>query len=140
MRLLPNFRSDLYRNTGFMVTRGMLDMGIRIASFRYFTEGLPSKPVHFNYDWYRKPLPIFVSSILTAWLRAPFDIVQKAYLADKKFPKEIQNGYSSYSRTFLALLRKDPIILFRNTLPTFMGSMVETFFVFSIFDFCREFS
>lgn len=79
----------MLRNTGFLATRGMFDMGIRLAVFRYFTEGLPSKPLYFNYEWYRKPLPIFVSSILTACLRAPFDIVQKAFLADKKFPKEI---------------------------------------------------
>jgi hypothetical protein len=72
---LPNFKTDLYRNLGFNLTRGSLEMGSRLAVFRYFTEGLPSKPNFFNYEFYRKPLPIFVSAICTGWLRAPFEIV-----------------------------------------------------------------
>jgi hypothetical protein len=117
----------------------MFEMGTRLAVFRYFTEGLPSKPLFFNYEFYRKPLPILVSAILSGWARAPLDIVQKAFLADKKFPKEIQTGYKSYTSTFLSLARKDPIIFFRNTLPTYLGCVMETFFGFMIFDFCKDF-
>jgi hypothetical protein len=65
----------MIRNTGFGVTRGIFEMGTRLAVFRYFTEGLPSKPLFFNYEFYRKPLPIMVSAILTGWVRAPLDIV-----------------------------------------------------------------
>jgi hypothetical protein len=50
-------------------------MGTRLVAFRYFTEGLPSKPLSFNVDFYRKPLPIFVSALASAWIRAPFDII-----------------------------------------------------------------
>lgn len=50
-------------------------MGSKLAIFRYLTEGLPSKPLLFNIDFYRKPLPIFLSALVTGWMRAPFDIV-----------------------------------------------------------------
>ena len=140
VKLLPNFKSDLLRNTGFGLTRGALEMGSRLAVFRYFTEGLPSKPLLFNVEFYRKPLPIFVSAFATAWIRAPFEVIQKAFLADRKFPLEMQNGYKSYSSTFLALLKKDPVIFFRNTMPCFLGCAMETFFSFVIFDFIRDLS
>lgn len=76
---MPNFNKNLLRETGFGISRGALEMGTRLAVFRYFTEGLPSKPSLFNIEFYRKPIPIFVSALSTAWIRAPFDIVQKAY-------------------------------------------------------------
>lgn len=50
-------------------------MGTRLVAFRYFTEGLPSKPLLFNLEFYRKPIPIFFSALVTGWIRAPFDIV-----------------------------------------------------------------
>lgn len=62
-------------NIGFNTLRGSIEMGLRLSVFWYFTEGLPSKPLSFNYDFYRKPLPIFVSALTTGWIRAPFDII-----------------------------------------------------------------
>lgn len=50
-------------------------MGTRLAVYWSLTEGLPSHPNTFNSEFWWKPLPIFVSSILTAWIRAPFEIV-----------------------------------------------------------------
>jgi hypothetical protein len=72
----------MLRNLGFNMTRGSIEMGFRLVVFRYLTEGLPSKPLLFNIDFIRKPIPIFVSALATAWIRAPFDIIQKAFLAD----------------------------------------------------------
>lgn len=130
----------MLRNLGFNMTRGSIEMGFRLVVFRYLTEGLPSKPLLFNIDFIRKPIPIFVSALATAWIRAPFDIIQKAFLADWKFPAEIRTGYKSYTHTFISLLKKDPIIFFRNTMPAYLGCAMETFFAFTIFDFFREFS
>jgi hypothetical protein len=65
----------MLRNMGFNMIRGSVDLGARLAVFRYFTEGLPGKPLFFNYDFYRKPLPIFVAALATGWIRAPFEMI-----------------------------------------------------------------
>lgn len=53
----------------------MIEMGTKLAVFWYFTEGLPGKPTIFNYEFYRKPIPVMLAAICTAWIWAPFDIV-----------------------------------------------------------------
>ena len=54
-------------------------------------------------------------------MRAPLEIAYKAFKCDRKFPQELRRGYKSITDAFIKLAMKDPILLFKNSLPTNMG-------------------
>ena len=62
---------------------GSLDVGTRFMVLRQLTAGLPNAFHTMNVQYWRKPAPIVIGSLLTAWMRAPFEVAQKFYLADK---------------------------------------------------------
>ncbi len=61
---------------------GIFDVGTRFAFFRTFTAGLPTTFASSNTDYWRKPLPLLFVSLMTAWIRAPFEIAGKAFHGD----------------------------------------------------------
>lgn len=60
---------------------GAVDMGIKLAVFRYFTEGVPNSEDFNAHNW-RLPIPIFFAGLFTCWMKSPFEIGFKAYHAD----------------------------------------------------------
>ena len=78
------------------------------------------------------------ASILTCWIRAPFEIAQKAFYADQKFPSEIRQGYRSIRHAFFSLLRDNPYSLLKNSYPTMLGTIVQTSMLFTLYDYLNE--
>lgn len=61
---------------------GTFDVGLRHTVLRKFTEGLPENKIGANDQYWRKFIPIVAASALTCWMRAPFEIANKAFRAD----------------------------------------------------------
>ena len=123
------------RNVSFGLALGTFDVGLRFATLRYFTEGLPHQyPAGYTESW-MKPAPIMMASVLSSIIRAPLEIAKKAFQADKKFPKEIRHGYSSIRSAFFRLAAQNPTYLFKNSYPTILGTIVQSSFMFTLYDY-----
>lgn len=81
------------------MTYGGIDMGLKLAVFRFLTEGI-DEDKEFSVDTWKKPLPITLAGALTCWTRAPFEIAYKAFHADQKFPNELRRNYTSIRDAF----------------------------------------
>ena len=75
-------KERLKRRLYFGIGLSLFDIGPRFATMRWLTEGLPENPQGFNVNYWRKPLPILVGSVITCWMRAPLEIAYKAYKCD----------------------------------------------------------
>ena len=62
----------------FGLSYGAIDMGAKLAVFRFMTEGI-NEDEGFSVNMWRKPIPIFVTALLTCWIKVPFEIGYKAY-------------------------------------------------------------
>lgn len=82
IKKLPDYKIEFRRGLGFALAVGSLDYGGRFMVFRALTEGLPQDPITTNPHYWRKPIPLITTSILTVWMRAPLEIAQKAFYAD----------------------------------------------------------
>lgn len=118
---------------------GAVDMGVKLAVFRYLTEGI-NEDVGFSVQFWRKPLPIFSGALATFSFRVPFEIGHKAYMSDQKFPTELRRGYRSPYHAMFKLFMRDPIMLFRNGYPSMWASFYETFIGFYLYDELKDFS
>lgn len=134
------YKQNIRREVLYGLTYGGIDMGFKLAVFRFLTEGINEIDDGFETDYWRKPIPIFFAALFTSWTRAPFEISRKAYFADQKFPAELRQGYTSIRGTFFSLLRKNPYFLIKNSYPTIWASFLETFFGFWIYDHFKSFS
>ena len=76
------FRQHLSRQVLFGLTFGAVDLGARLATFRFMTEGINEYQTGFNIQSWRKPIPIIFGALFSCWVKAPFEIVEKAYYAD----------------------------------------------------------
>lgn len=122
------------RQVLYGMTYGGFDMGFKLAVFRFMTEGINEQFAEFSTDIWKKPFPITLAALLTCWTRAPFEISYKAYYADQKFPQELRRNYTSIRHAFWSLLRRNPVLLFKNSYPTMWASFLETGFTFWMYD------
>lgn len=76
------YRKHIRREVLYGLSFGAFDMGIRLAVFRFLTEGINEADYGFNTQIWRKPLPIFLAGLLTCWTKIPFEIAHKAFHAD----------------------------------------------------------
>lgn len=136
---LPNFKSDLKNALIFGIMTGTIDVGSRFMVLRQLTAGLPTAFNTLNVQYWRKPAPIVIGSLLTAWIRAPFEIANKFFLADKKFPRHLRYNFNHVGSALMHLVRNSPFCLFKNMLPTYCGVFVQTSFLFAFFDYLFDF-
>jgi solute carrier family 25 oxoglutarate transporter 11 len=59
----------------------------------------------FEYSYYRKIPTFFIPFVITSPLGVIYDMTDRAFKADKSFPKELQKGYTSFFDT----LRRIPL-------------------------------
>ena len=139
MKQLDTYKPLLKAQLSTAVARGSLDIGLRLAVFRYFTGGLYQSPNTVNVEFWKRIYPTMLGAALTSWILVPFESARAAYLGDLTFPKELRRGYSGQFDAFRKMLVSNPFSLFKNSLPTFGGSFVQTSFLFVLFDFSFDF-
>lgn len=111
------------------------DIGLKLAVLRQFNSGWQSNFGGFEYSFYRKIPTFYAAFVVTSPFGVIGDMVQRAYVADRTFPSELQKGYTSF---FNALRRipfeEGPYYLFRNTFPLFMKHSFGPFTAFYSYD------
>ena len=127
----PSLRSYLFN--GLAV--GSIDVGLRLAIFRYFTGGIYQTEGTVNVDYYRRPFPTMLAAALSSWVCVPFEVSRAAYKADLTFPEHLRYGYTSPLNAFWKMLTTQPFALFKNGSPSMAASFVQTSFMFAIFDY-----
>ena len=135
IRQMDCYKSSLRSCMLSGVAIGSIDVGLRLAVFRYFTGGIYQTEGTVNVDYYRRPFPTMLAAALTSWIAVPLEISRTAYKADLSFPEHLRNGYTSSFNAFWRMLTKQPFALFKNGSPTMAASFVQTSFMFSLFDF-----
>ena len=136
---LESYKPTLRSYMGYAVARGSIDIGLRLAVFRFFTGGLYQSPNSVNVEYWRRVFPTMLAAAATSWIMVPFEVSRAAYFADKTFPEHLRKGYSSQFNAFYRMLTQNPFSLFKNSFSTIGGSFIQTSFAFSIFDFSFDF-
>ena len=115
-------------------------MGLKLAVFRHWTDGVSKTYSAVNVDFWRRPIPILFASALTCWTSVPFEIARKAFYADQKFPADLRKNYSSISNALLRIPREEGLAyLFRNSLPTVAYNFMLTAMLFGTYEYCLDF-
>ena len=135
IKKLDCYKSSLRSYMFSGLAAGSIDIGLRLAIFRYFTGGLYQTEGTVNVDYYRRPFPTMLAAALTSWIAVPFEVARVAYKADLSFPEHLRYGYSSPLNAFWSILKTQPFGLFKNSSPTIAASFVQTSMMFAIFDY-----
>ena len=125
----------LKHRISFAVLAGSLDIGTRFAVYRWLTAGLYQSFGSVNTEAWRRFAPTMLAALATSWIMAPLEIARKAFHGDRSFPTHLQKGYTSVPQTLVKMAVKEPYALFKNSLPTFMTSYIQTSFLFGTFDY-----
>jgi hypothetical protein len=139
IKQLDSYKPTLRSYMSQAVMRGSIDIGLRLAVFRYFTGGLYQSTDSVNVEYWRRVFPTALGAALTSWLLVPFETSRAAFLGDKSFPVELRKGYTSQSNALFKMVTKEPFALWKNSLPTMGGSYIQTSFAFCLFDFSFDF-
>lgn len=119
---------------------GIFDMGLKLAIFRHWTDGIAKTYAAVNVDFWRRPIPIAFAAALTCWTSVPFEIAKKAYYADQKFPAELRKNYKSITNALFRIpFEEGPAYLFRSALPTVVYNFVLTATLFGTYEFWLDF-
>ena len=120
---------------------GPFDLGLRMFMFRSWVGGYYQPIGSVNADVWRRFIPSIAASLVTCWIVAPFEIAKKAYLADLKYPENLRRNYKSSIDALLKLpFQEGPAFLFKNSLPTMLGTFLETFGLFYFTDYFLDFA
>ena len=122
----------------YAIMAGSIDIGGRLAVYRYFSSGLYQSYGSVNVEAWRRFLPLAVSSLATSWIMAPLEVARAAFIGDKTFPQELRKGYRSPHHALFRLMKEQPYALFKNSLPTFATSYVQTSFLLGIYDYLYD--
>lgn len=107
----------------------------QIALFRQFNSGWSSNFGGFEISYYRKLPTILAAFVFSSPLGVAVDMVQRAYIADKSFPKELQKGYKSIIDAFRRIpFEEGPYYLFKNTFPLYVKHIFAPFTLFYTYD------
>lgn len=136
---MENYKRAIKNRNQYALTSGTLDIGLRLAAFRWVNNGWQRPYGGFETNHVRKLPGSIFASLITAPLSIPFEMARMTYYADKTFPKELQRGYTSF---FNALRRipfeEGPYWLFKNSFPFFARNFFQTFTLFYSFDFMKD--
>ena len=66
---------------------GLIDMSSKIALFRYMNSGWSCNFGGFEYNFYRKIPTMLLPFIITSPLSVVYEMVNRAVVSDKTFPK-----------------------------------------------------
>lgn len=120
---------------------GPFDMGARLFMFRHWVGGYWQSSGSSNVDVWRRFIPALASSLVSCWVVAPFEIANKAYWADLKYPAELRRNYKSPLNALLRLPFDEGFsFLFRNSLPTMAGAFAESLVLFFVTDYFLNWS
>lgn len=120
---------------------GPLDIGARLFMFRHWVGGYWQPNGTINVDVWRRVIPAVLSSLVSCWVVAPFEIAQKAFQADLKYPPELRKNYRSSVNALLRLpFEEGPAFLFKNSIPTMAGTFVESLVLFFATDYFFDWS
>ena len=71
----------------YAVTGAFLDMGLKLAVMRQLNSGWQSNFGGFDYNFFRKIPTFLMAFMITSPFGVALDMAQRAYYADKTFPK-----------------------------------------------------
>lgn len=133
---LESFRTGLKSRLQQGIATGVLSIAPQIAVLRQFNSGWSCNNGGFEYSYYRKLATIFAAMVVTSPVGIALDMTNRAYYADKSFPKELQKGYKSYWECFRRIpFEEGPYYLFKNTFPLFIKHSIGPFSAFFLYDF-----
>lgn len=120
---------------------GPFDIGARLFMFRHWVGGYWQPNGTSNVDVWRRFLPAIGAALVSCWVVAPFEIANKAYWADLKYPVELRRNYKSPLNALWRLPVEEGFsFLFKNSLPTMAGAFVESLSLFFITDYLLDWS
>lgn len=120
---------------------GPFNLGIRMFMYRSWVSGFYQSAGAVNVDVWRRFFPTIAASLITCWVVAPLEIAKKAFMADQKFPENLRKNYKSSFDALIKLpFQEGPAFLFKNSLPTMMGTFLETFGMFYFTDYFLDFT
>ena len=132
------FYKVLKSRMGFAALSGILDYGFRIFTYKTMVGGFYQSWGSVNSEqWHRVP-PGILAALFSCWIAGPLEVSKKAFFADKKFPVELRNGYTSVPNALFKMAKRDPFSLFKNSSPAVFGSFIQTGMMFVFFDYFYE--
>lgn len=116
-----------------------LDIGAKIALLRQANSGWSSNFGGFEYNYYRKIHTFLLPMVATSPLGVIYEMTERAFMADKTFPKELQKGYKSWFDTLRRIpLEEGPYFFFKNSFPYYVKHILGPFTAFYSFDWLKD--
>ena len=120
---------------------GPCDLGFRIFFWRYWVGGYYQSIESINADGWRRFIPSMAAAIASCWVATPFEVAYKAFLADQKLPENLRKNYRNSFNALIRIPFEDgPAFLFKNSLPTMLGTALETFGLMYFSDYLLDWS
>lgn len=117
----------------------LFEIAPQVALFRRFNHGWSSNFGGFEYSYYRKLPTVALAFIMSSPLGVIGEMTERAFHADKTFPKELQKGYKSFFDTLRRIpLEEGPYFFFKNSFPFYAKHILGPFTSFYTFDWVRD--
>lgn len=114
---------------------GALTVAPQVALMRQFNSGWSTMNNGVEWSAYRKIPTILAACVASSPLAVMVEMVQRAYFADKTFPKELQKGYKSFFDAFKRIpFEEGPYYLFKGTFPHYIKHAVGPFIMLFVYD------
>lgn len=120
---------------------GPFDIGFRLFFWRHWVGGYYQSTESINSDGWRRFIPSLAAALASCWVAPPFEIAYKAFIADGKLPENLRRNYkSSFDALIKIPFHEGPAFLYKNSLPTMLGTLFETFGLLYFSDYLLDWS